>query len=127
MTRLLRALYRAIIEENPPVVIINGRSRTIGDLVGNDLIIDLEIAYLAVHLMDSRLIDCWILPDLRIAQPDLMTGVLHIWHVDIDYTVQQAQSCQRVVTTSIVYQRQPQSSLRGYQHACKDLAYDVAG
>lgn len=30
----------AIIEENPPVVIINGRSRTIGDPVGNDLIVE---------------------------------------------------------------------------------------
>jgi Tfp pilus assembly protein PilO len=30
----------AIIEDNPPVVIINGRSRTIGDPVGNDLIVE---------------------------------------------------------------------------------------
>jgi len=30
----------AIIEENPPVVIINGRSRSIGDPVGNDLIVE---------------------------------------------------------------------------------------
>lgn len=30
----------AIIEDNPPVVIINGRSRTVGDPVGNDLIVD---------------------------------------------------------------------------------------
>ena len=85
------------------------------------VLIDLEIADLAVHLADRRLVHPQIVADMRVPMRELRIAVFHVGHVDVDDAVQQRERLQGVVAAGVVDQRQPQALGRRQIDRVEDL------
>jgi hypothetical protein len=70
--------------------------------LGYPALVQVEVANLAVHLLNCLSIDLGIILDPREAPCVSLIGILHIRHIDIDDAIEKLQGLHGLIATAVI-------------------------
>jgi len=91
------------------------------------IVVDNKITHLAVHFSDGLLCNLRIIGSFCIAFASLFIPELKVGHIDINYSIQKFKVFHRIITGTIVDERDCETTFDGCWEGGHDLGDDMAG